>query len=155
VKSISGLGKGLLKINFSLSSHSSVEYHKISKGVLSAMSDPQEKRQFKRFLLPVAHYKGKTEKNISGISDVWDVSHSGLRILSSVALKKGTLLSFRINVPNVLDFVCEGEVRWDEAASGEMYWLGLCFTEINPADKMKLLDYAYDHWLETMKTDPT
>ena len=152
---MSGSGKRFLKINFSLSSYSAVGYYEIPKGVLSAMKDPQEKRKFKRFLLPVAHYEEMDGKHISGISDVWNVSRSGFRILSPVAIKKGTVLHFRINVPNVLNIVCEGKVRWGGVASGKMYWLGLCFTKIDPADKMDLLNYGYDYWLETEKTNHT
>jgi len=70
------------------------------------------------------------------------------------AIEKGTLLNIRINVPRVLDFVCEGEVRWSEMAPDKTYWLGLCFTQIHPSDKMKLLNYGYDYWLETEKNKP-
>ena len=148
-----GPGRRPLKINFFLSSCLLVGYYEIPKEILSVMNDPQEKRKYKRFLLPVAHYKGKYEEHISGVSDVWDASHGGIRILSSVVVKQGTLLSVRINVPDVMDFVCEGEVRWDGVAPDKMYWLGLSFTQIAPADKMKLLNYGYDYWLETEKNN--
>lgn len=117
------------------------------------MSDPQDKRKFKRFLLPIAHFEEMTGAHISGVSRVWDVSRSGFRILSPVAIKKGTLLRLRICVPNMLDFVCEGKVRWEEAAHEKMFWLGLCFAQINPRDKVDLLNYGYDDWLKVEKTN--
>ena len=119
------------------------------------MSDPQEKRRFKRFLVPVAHYESKDGKHITGVSDVWDVSHSGLRILSPVVVEKGTLLNLRITVQGVVDFVCEGEVRWDGTAPDKKYWLGVNFTRIAPVDIMKLLNYGYDCWLESEKNNPS
>ena len=115
------------------------------------MSDPQDKRKFKRFLLPVAHFEEMTGAHISGVSRVWDVSRSGFRILSPVPIKKGTVLRLRISVPNVLDIVCEGTVCWEEAASGKMHWLGLCFAKINPRDKVDLLNDGYDDWLRSEK----
>lgn len=121
------------------------------------MEDPQDKRKFKRFLLPFAVYEEIGGEHISGVSDVWDVGHGGFRILSPVALKKDTVLEFKITVPKVLDIVCEGSVRWNGAASDQTFWVGLCFTRINSQDKMALLDYAYDSWIENEKgnhTDP-
>ncbi|OGX14396.1 MAG: hypothetical protein A2351_03905 [Omnitrophica bacterium RIFOXYB12_FULL_50_7] len=112
------------------------------------MKESQEKRKFKRFALPVAHYEEIDGKHISGVSDVWDVSRGGFRILSPVPIDEGAVLRFKISVPKSLDIVCEGKVRWGGAASGNRYWLGLYFTKIAPADKMDLLDYGYDHWLE-------
>lgn len=116
------------------------------------MKDPKDKRRYKRFLLPVTHYESMDSKHIRGVSDVWDVSREGFRILSPVIVKKETLLQFKINVPNVLDLVCQGTVCWHEAAS-KGYWLGLRFVQIDAADKADLLNYAYDYWLETEKTN--
>lgn len=122
------------------------------------MKEPQDKRKFKRFLLPFAVYEEIGGKHISGVSDVWDVGHGGFRILAPVSLKKDTVLKFRITVAKSLNIVCEGSVCWSGKASGEMFWIGLCFTKIDPKDKMDLLDYAYDTWLANEKknhTDPT
>ena len=115
------------------------------------MSDSQDKRKFKRFLLPVAHFEEMTGAHISGVSRVWDVSRSGFRILSPVPIKKGTVLRLRISVPNILDLVCEGTVCWGESAPGKMYWVGLSFAQINPQDKMDLLNDGYDDWLRMEK----
>lgn len=116
------------------------------------MKDPRDKRKFKRFVLPVAHYEGTDgHGHICGVSDVWDVSRSGFRIVSPILLKKGTHLHFRINIPQMLEIICEGKVCWCGAASGKMYWVGLSFIKIDPSDKADLLNYGYDSWLETEK----
>ncbi len=112
------------------------------------MKDPKDKRKYPRFLLPVAHYEGIDKKQIRGVSDVWDVSRNGFRILSPSRIRQGTILNCKINIPGVLDIVCQGEVRWSQPAE-KGYWEGLRFTRINVADKIDLLNYAYDYWLET------
>lgn len=112
----------------------------------------QEKRKFKRFRLPVAHYEGKDDKGVCGVSDVLDVCRDGFRILSVDTIKKGTALEFKINVPGVLDIRCKGKVCWSESAEGR-HWEGLRFTEIDPADKAELLEYAYKMWVQEEKTN--
>lgn len=114
------------------------------------MKDPQDKRRYKRFLLPVTHYEGADDRQIRGVSDVWDVSRSGFRIFSSSRIKKGTVLNCKINIPNVLDIICQGEVQWSQPAN-RGHWEGLRFLTIDPTDKMDLLNYAYDSWLEAEK----
>ena len=115
-------------------------------------TNEQEKRKFKRFPLPVAHYEGKDDKGIRGVSDVLDVCRDGFRILSAGDIKKGTLLEFKINVPDVLDIWCKGKVCWSETSEGR-HWEGLRFTEIDPADKAELLEYAYKMWVQEERTN--
>lgn len=107
----------------------------------------QEKRKYKRFPLPVAHYEGKNDKEVHGVSDVLDVCRDGFRILSLATIKKGTVLEFKINVPGVLDIWCKGAVCWSESSEGH-HWEGLRFTEIDPIDKARLLEYAYKMWVQ-------
>ena len=114
------------------------------------MKDPKDKRKYKRFLLPVTHYEGMDNKRIRGVSDVWDVSRSGFRISSSSRIKKGTILNCKINVPDFLEIACQGKVQWSRPAA-KGYWEGLLFIKIDPTDKMDLLNYAYDSWLEAEK----
>ncbi len=106
----------------------------------------QDKRKFKRFLLPVAHYQGRDDKGVRGIGDVRDVSREGFCILSPSTLKKGSVLEFKINVTEVLDFRCVAEVCWSEAI-GSHHLTGFVFTRIDPDDKAKFLDYAYQAWV--------
>lgn len=115
------------------------------------MNEPEEKRKSKRFLLPVALYEEIGGKHICGVSNVWDVSHGGFRLLAPVNISKGAILRCRISVPKVLDLVCEGMVCWTGATSEKKYWIGLCFTKIKPSDKVDLLNYGYDSWLEAEK----
>ncbi len=112
----------------------------------------EEKRKFKRFPLPVAHYEGKDDKGVHGVSDVLDVSRDGFRILSAEIIKKGTVLDFKINVPDVLDIRCKGKVCWSESSEGR-HWEGLRFSEIDPADKAELLEYAYKMWVQEERTN--
>ena len=107
----------------------------------------QDKRKFKRFPLPVAHYEGKDDKGIRGVSDVWDVSREGFRILSATSIKRGTVLDFKINVPEVLDVRCQAKVCWSETVEGR-HWEGLRFSKVDPAEKAELLEYAYKVWVK-------
>jgi len=107
----------------------------------------KEKRKYQRFPLPVAHYQGRDDKGIRGVSDVWDVSREGFRILSSAPIKKGAVLEFKINVPEVLEIQCQGQVCWSGSTQGG-YWEGLHFLKIDPIEKEELLEYAYKVWLK-------
>lgn len=111
-----------------------------------------EKRKFRRFRLPVAHYEGRDDKKIHGVSDVLDVSREGFRILSDEPIKKGTILECRINVPDILDIQCQGKVCWSETAEG-YHWEGLRFSRIDPGDKAEFLEYAYKIWVAEEKAN--
>ncbi|MBU9888293.1 MAG: PilZ domain-containing protein [Candidatus Omnitrophica bacterium] len=109
-----------------------------------------EKRKFRRFRLPVAHYEGRDDKKIHGVSDVLDVSREGFRILSDEPIKKGTVLECKINVPDILDIQCQGKVRWSATVEG-YHFEGLQFSWVDPGDKAELLEYAYRMWVAEEK----
>ncbi len=107
----------------------------------------QDKRKYKRFPLPVAHYQSRDDKKIRGVSDVWDVSREGFRIHSSSSIPKGAMLDFKINIPGAPEIHCRGEVCWTRV-SEKGYWEGLRFTKINVTEKTLLLEYGYEAWLK-------
>lgn len=110
----------------------------------------QERRKYQRFPLPFAHYESKDKKGIRGVSDVWDVSREGFRIISEISIKRGSVLQFYINVPGVLDIQCEGQVCWSKAIK-EGYAIGLRFTAMDPGQKSEFLGYAYKVWVKEEK----
>ena len=116
----------------------------------------EDKRKFTRFdsdLDAFRCYKafgGVVEKIKSRIKDL---SREGMRLLTDNDLPKGSSVELEIDVPgdNIPVFVFS-VVMWSKKA-GDTHEAGLRFTKIEPRDRNKLLDYAYEAWQKFTKQD--
>jgi c-di-GMP-binding flagellar brake protein YcgR len=116
----------------------------------------KERRKFKRFDAYMSvkfQVPGHDEQK--GISLSKDLSREGLRINSNTPLKEGTTIDIEINIPDDPKPVhTSGKVMWSHAES-QGFEQGVRFLMMDPVDKFRVLDYAYNHWLETKVNDYT
>ncbi|OGW87227.1 MAG: hypothetical protein A3C35_06975 [Omnitrophica bacterium RIFCSPHIGHO2_02_FULL_46_11] len=118
----------------------------------------KERRKFKRFdaymnvQFRTQHQKA-SQNEASGLSR--DVSREGIKISTDKSLPEGSLVELEIRLPDETRPIrTTGKVMWARPGSEEGgFDLGVCFLLIDPIDKFRALDYAYNYWLETKVND--
>jgi len=117
----------------------------------------KERRKFKRFDAYMSvKYQTPESEEVKGISLSKDLSREGLKMNSSYDLKTGDLLDLEIDIPDDPKPVkTTAKVMWSRPAEGQNqgYDQGIRFVMMDPVDKFRILDYAYNHWLETKIND--
>ncbi len=117
----------------------------------------KEKRKFKRFdAYMTIKYQSPGELEVKGVSLSKDLSREGLKMNSNLELKEGTVLDLEINIPDDAKPVhTAAKIMWSHASEGENQGFdhGVRFLMMDPVDKFRVLDYAYNHWLETKIND--
>lgn len=117
----------------------------------------KERRKFKRFDAYMnVQFRSQEEKakEISGLSR--DVSREGIKVSTDHELQTGGLVDMEIQLPDDAKPVrSTGKVVWSKSAKSEenSFDSGVSFLLIDPVDKFRTLDYAYNHWLETKVND--
>jgi len=90
------------------------------------------------------------ERRLSGKSAMMDMSRDGVRFSVREKLRKGTLLDLKIDTgrgePPIVARVKEVWCKKLKEKSG--FDVGALFVKIAPADKDRLLDYAYRFWVD-------
>ncbi|MBI4682301.1 MAG: PilZ domain-containing protein [Nitrospirae bacterium] len=109
-----------------------------------------ERRKFNRFdiSLDVAFKDPKKSRaHFTGVTK--NFSRSGLCFESDTAgLALNSLMELEVKLPDQDTFVpVSGNVAW-KAQVKDKCWVGIEFSEINKEDKSRILDYAYDLWVE-------
>jgi len=119
--------------------------------------DNDERRRFKRFDAYMSvKFKMPDNKDFRGMSLSKDLSREGLKMNSNMDLEQGTLVDIEIDIPDDPKPVhTSGKVMWSRPAHGknEGYDQGVRFLMMDPVDKFRVLDYAYNHWLESKVND--
>ena len=117
----------------------------------------KERRKFKRFdAYMTIKYQSPGQLEVKGISLSKDLSREGLKINSNADLKEGTVLDLEINIPDDAKPVhTAAKIMWSHPSEeqNQGYDQGLRFLMMDPVDKFRVLDYAYNHWLETKIND--
>ena len=117
----------------------------------------KERRKFKRFdAFMNVQFRSQEGAANSGAGLSKDLSREGIKVNTSDALKEGALLDLEIHVPDDTRPVhTTGKVMWARPAHGEENGFdhGVNFLMIDPVDKFRVLDYAYNYWLETKVND--
>lgn len=117
----------------------------------------KERRKFKRFDAYMSvKYKASGQEEVNGISLSKDLSREGLKINSSVPLEKGITLDMEITLPDdPRPIQTSGKVMWTHPSEGENQGFdhGVRIVKMDPVDKFRVLDFAYNHWLETKVND--
>lgn len=119
--------------------------------------DNNDKRKFKRFdaYMSVKYHLPGTE-TIKGISLSKDLSREGIKMNTNSDLQEGTVLDLEISIPDDPKPVhTSGKVMWSHPSEGrnQGFDQGVRFMMMDPVDKFRVLDYAYNHWLETKVND--
>ena len=117
----------------------------------------KERRKFKRFdaYVSVRYQVGEAAEN-RGIALSKDLSREGLKINSSVGLPVGKTVDLELDIPDDPKPVrTSGKIVWNRSSAGQDqgYDVGIRFMMMDPVDKFRALDYAYNHWLETKVND--
>ena len=120
----------------------------------------KERRKFKRFdaYMSVRYQTPGTEQEAQGIALSKDLSREGLKINSSTRLNEGTTLDLELDIPDDPKPVrTSGKIMWTDSsqAKDQGFDMGIRFMMMDPVDKFRVLDYAYNHWLETKVNDFT
>lgn len=119
--------------------------------------EKDERRRFKRFDAYMSvKFKMPDNKDFRGVSLSKDLSREGIKMNSNMNLEQGTLVDIEIDIPDDPKPVyTSGKVMWSRPARGknEGYDQGVRFLMMDPVDKFRVLDYAYNHWLESKVND--
>ena len=117
----------------------------------------KERRKFKRFDAYMSvRYQVPDSKDDRGIALSKDLSREGLKVNTPVRLPEGSTLDLELDIPDDPKPVrSTGKVIWSQSAQGadQGYDMGIRFVMMDPVDKFRVLDYAYNHWLETKVND--
>lgn len=117
----------------------------------------KERRKFKRFDAYMSvKYQAADNERVKGISLSKDLSREGLKINSTASLTEGAIVDLEITIPDDPKTVqTSGKIMWSRQAEGDNqgYDQGVRFVMMDPVDKFRILDYAYNHWLETKVND--
>lgn len=118
----------------------------------------KERRRFKRFdaYMSVKCAGSGHEKSKSyTVGLTKDLSRDGICVSTSQPLDSESVLNIEIDIPDDPRPICTtGKVMWSKAGNlEEGASHGIRFLSIDPIDKFRVLDYAYNHWLETKVND--
>lgn len=117
----------------------------------------KERRKFKRFDAYMSvKYKASEHEPVRGISLSKDLSRDGLMINSNADVRVGTVVDLEIDIPDDPKPVrTTGKVVWSRPSEGRNQGFdhGIRFLMMDPVDKFRVLDFAYNHWLETKVND--
>lgn len=121
-------------------------------------SSEKERRKFKRFdaYMSVRCNHGQTTQPINVLGLSKDVSRDGVCINSNEPIENGSTLDLEIELPDdPRPIKTAGRVVWTKPAESidEGIDYGVQFLMMDPIDRFRVLDYAYNHWLETKVND--
>lgn len=117
----------------------------------------KERRKFKRFDAYMSvRYQLPEREEVKGIALSRDLSREGLKVNTPSRLPEGSTLDLELDIPDDPKPVrTTGKIVWSRSSQGQDqgYDIGIRFMMMDPVDKFRVLDYAYNHWLETKVND--
>lgn len=117
----------------------------------------KERRKFKRFDAYMnVNFRSQESKAEEGSGLSKDLSRDGIKVNTNKSLSAGDLLELEIHLPDDAQPVhTTGKVIWNRPCRGHDQGIdyGVAFLMIDPVDKFRVLDYAYNYWLETKVND--
>lgn len=117
----------------------------------------KEKRKFKRFdAFMTVRFRSQAGQTSDGSGLSKDLSREGMKVNTVEPLRSGDLIDLEIHIPDDAQAVkTTGKVLWSRPSGGRSEGMdyGLTFLSIDPVDKFRVLDYAYNYWLETKVND--
>lgn len=124
---------------------------------LESLFMEKDRRKFKRFdayMSVKCRLPGGVQADSVTLSK--DISREGLKVNSNVNLERGATVDLEIIIPDDPKPIhTNGKVMWTTPSEGNNQGFdhGIHFLRIDPIDKFRVLDYAYNHWLETKTND--
>ena len=119
----------------------------------------KERRKFKRFDAYMSvRYQMNGSEDPKGIALSKDLSREGLKFNSPSHLPEGSTLDLELDIPDDPKPVrTTGKIVWSRSSHDrdQGFDVGIRFLMMDPVDKFRVLDYAYNHWLETKVNDFT
>jgi c-di-GMP-binding flagellar brake protein YcgR len=113
-----------------------------------------DKRKYLRFKVAIPaefELQGDKEKNI--IAKICDFSREGFQIIcaeTDPSIERESL-NFQMRPPYQQGIVnAKADVVWTKKEKGNLC-MGLSITEIDPSDKVKILEHAYEQWRRKMQ----
>ncbi len=117
----------------------------------------QDKRKFKRFDAYMSvKFTGIEATSVKGVGLSRDLCREGIKVNSDQLIPEGTQLDLEIAIPDdPKPIYSNGIVMWSKPSDGieQGFDQGLRLMNMDPVDKFRVLDYAYNHWLETKVSD--
>jgi len=117
----------------------------------------KERRKFKRFDAYMnVQFRSQDTRVDQGTGLSKDLSREGIKMSTDHVLHAGSLVDLEIHLPDDDRPVrSTGKIMWSKPGSSDEggYEAGVCFLLIDPVDKFRALDYAYNYWLETKVND--
>ncbi|MFC1809449.1 PilZ domain-containing protein [Candidatus Omnitrophota bacterium] len=118
----------------------------------------KERRKFKRFDAYMSvKVRADNVGSFGGVSLSNDLSREGMKIATDKSVERGTMVDLEIVIPDDPKPVyTTGEVVWvtpNQTVEDKDFELGVKFLMMDPVDKFRVLDYAYNNWLETKIDD--
>ncbi|OGX02991.1 MAG: hypothetical protein A3G87_04995 [Omnitrophica bacterium RIFCSPLOWO2_12_FULL_50_11] len=117
----------------------------------------KERRRFKRFNAYMnVNFRSQESKTREGSGLTKDLSREGIKVNTTESLESGDLLELEIHLPDDAQPVrTTGKVIWSRPCHSHDEGVdhGVAFMMIDPVDKFRVLDYAYNYWLETKVND--
>ena len=117
----------------------------------------KERRKFKRFDAYMSvRYRLPDSPESRGMALSKDLSRDGLKMNVPTPLPMGSVLDLELDIPDDPKPVrTTGKVVWTETVQekDQGYDIGIRFMMMDPVDKFRVLDFAYNHWLETKVND--
>lgn len=117
----------------------------------------KDRRKFKRFdayMSVRCRVPGGLKADAVSLSK--DISREGLKINSNVSLERGSTVDLEIVIPDDPKPIhTQGKVMWATPSTGSNQGFdhGIHLMRMDPVDKFRVLDFAYNHWLETKIDD--
>lgn len=117
----------------------------------------KERRKFKRFDAYMSvRYQVPEGVHSRGMALSKDLSREGLKLNLPAFLPEGATVDLELDIPDDPKPVrTSGKVVWSRNSHGkdQGFDAGIRFMMMDPVDKFRVLDYAYNHWLETKVND--
>ena len=116
----------------------------------------KERRKFKRFDAYMSVRYQVPGSQDQGVALSKDLSREGLKINVPTRLTEGSTLSLELDIPDDPKPVkTSGKIVWSGSQNSQEqgFDAGVRFVMMDPVDKFRVLDYAYNHWLETKVND--
>jgi c-di-GMP-binding flagellar brake protein YcgR len=117
----------------------------------------QERRKFKRFdAFMSVRFRVEDPDESNGVCLSNDLSRDGMKLTANSKFTKGSLVNLEIDIPDDPKTVnTTGEIVWSRKLKGSDndYEIGIRFLMMDPVDKFRVLDYAYNNWLESKVDD--
>jgi len=117
----------------------------------------KERRKFKRFGAYMnVDFHAPESKALEGSGLTKDLSREGIKVNTNKPLRTGDLVELEIHLPDETRPVrTTGKIVWSRPCTGRDQGTdyGVAFMMIDPVDKFRALDYAYNYWLETEVND--